>query len=86
MIMKNGSEHYSKYSSIILGDNCTPYLMEIAREKDVTVVLEHPLGFPENMADKVYFRDIDVYADNYEDFLFTMLKNHSTPWGGVAGI
>jgi hypothetical protein len=74
-----------KYSSLMLGDNCTKFLLEIAGDKDVTVVLEHPIRLPKDMTDTVYFSSIDIYVDNYSDFMHTMIQNHAKPWGGERG-
>ena len=33
------------FNASTCGDNCVPFLLEISREKDVTVYLEHPMNF-----------------------------------------
>lgn len=35
-------------SSVKFGDNCSPYLLEIAKLKDISIYIEHNLHFPED--------------------------------------
>ncbi len=32
-----------------MGDNCSKYILELAKEKDITITLHHMMIFPENM-------------------------------------
>jgi hypothetical protein len=73
-----------KYSSIIMGNNCTGFLLEIAREQDITLVIEHPIMLPKDTADTVFFPSVNKYVNNFHDFTETMLLNRSDPWGGTA--
>lgn len=41
-----------------MGDNCVPYLMEIARRKEVRIFLEHYMDIP-----KKYFEEGLIYHD-----------------------
>jgi hypothetical protein len=36
------------------GDNTLPYMIEIAREKDIYVALNHYFKFPKDMTDNIY--------------------------------
>lgn len=40
-------ERDNVYYGSTMGDNCIPFLMQIAGERDVTIVLEHYMDFPE---------------------------------------
>jgi hypothetical protein len=50
------------------------------------MVIEHPIGLPEDMKDKVYFKSLDMYVNTYADFTETILQYHAVPWGGFHGI
>ena len=41
-----------------MGDNCIPFLIRISEQKDVTIVLEHYMDFPEH-----YFEEGKVACD-----------------------
>ena len=56
----------------LMGDNCVPFLMEIAKKKDITMMIEHFMEIPDK-----YFKELkisvqgkpcdseDEYADRY---------------------
>ena len=46
------------FNGSLMGDNCIPFLMRIANEHDVTIVLEHYMDFPEK-----YFREGRIMID-----------------------
>jgi hypothetical protein len=71
-----------KYSSILYGDNCTKWLLEAATDRDITIVLEHFLGFPSGNDYKLYFEDIDEIAHGYRDYLHLAIARNTDPWGG----
>lgn len=52
-----------------LGDNCIPYLLEIASQKDVTIVLEHYMDFDEDMFDSnlICHNGVPLDQDSYDD-------------------
>jgi hypothetical protein len=82
LILAYNEPEKRKYSSLMFGDNCTGFILEAARDKNITVVIEHPLKLPEDMTDTVYFKELDKYVNTYDDYIHTMLRNHATPWGG----
>lgn len=51
-------EYYMFYGTM-LGNNCVPYLMEIARNKDISILLEHYMDIPTK-----YFNEGIVYVNN----------------------
>lgn len=60
----------------LLGDNCIPFLVEIAEQKDVILVLEHYLDFPEEVFSKNLLVDNngilytqDTYDDAYDEWV-----------------
>ena len=59
-----------------MGDNCIPFLLEIAEQKDVTLVLEHYMDFPEDSFSKGLLQDADgnlytqdIYDDAFSDWM-----------------
>ena len=59
-----------------MGDNVLPFVYEIARERDVTCVLEHPAKFSDEVLaegliciDGVIPKDFEEYSDMYYDAL-----------------
>ena len=57
-----------------MGDNCIPFLMEIAAHNDITIVLEHYMDFPGEYFEKKLVRingtvlTQDTYDDAYSDW------------------
>jgi hypothetical protein len=49
------------------GDNCVPYIMEIASRKDITLTLHHALRFPDNF--EAYLIEADKIIHCWEEFV-----------------
>jgi hypothetical protein len=70
------------YSSILYGDNCTKFLLEAGETKDITIIIEHALKFPEEGDYKLYFEDLDITTVGQRDYMETLLLKVKRPWGG----
>ena len=59
----------SIFNGSMMGDNCVPFIMDIARKKDFTMVLEHYMDFPPEAFDEklVTIKGIPVDQDGYDD-------------------
>lgn len=66
LMLCNMSESIKIYSSV-LGDNCTPILLEIAKYRDITVYLRHLLQFPEDKFIAYSLKQSRKYHD-YADY------------------
>ena len=64
----------SIFNGSMMGDNCIPFIMEIAENKDFTMVLEHYMDFPPEAFEKGLIEingqkvDQDGYDDAYSDW------------------
>lgn len=64
-----------------MGDNCLPFLIEIAQKKDVTIVLEHYADFEESAFQTGLIRsngvimDQDSYDDAFSDWSASTLED-----------
>ena len=58
-----------KLSISAMGDNCFPYLVELAKEKDITLYMRNFRNIYENTdLDKVHILNNDKIVDNLVDF------------------
>ena len=57
------------FNGSLMGDNCIPFLMRIAENHDVTIVLEHYMDFPEQYfrTGKIMMYDRLLDQDDYDD-------------------
>ena len=57
------------FNGSLMGDNCIPFLMRIAENHDVTIVLEHYVDFPEQYfrTGKIMMYDRLLDQDDYDD-------------------
>lgn len=71
LLIKFGPEHI--YYGSMMGDNCVPFLMEIAkeREKDTTILLEHFMDFPYEYEGMLKLNGEPISIDDYEDAVAT---------------
>lgn len=49
------------------GDNCIPYILKIAENKDITITLHHCMQFPDKL--NAYIIESDTYIGSMEDFI-----------------
>ena len=62
-----------------LGDNCAPWILKIAEDKDVTITLEHLLKFPENIHALILNDNTEV--NSFDEYLFSYIDNKNS-WCG----
>lgn len=69
----NDKENHIFYGSS-LGDNCLPFLIEMAKERDITIMLEHYADFPPEAFEEKVIRchgeilTQDTYDDSFSDW------------------
>jgi hypothetical protein len=71
-----------RYSSLIFGDNCTKWLLKAAEDRDITLVVEHPIVFPDKFEQGIYFKELDKTVYTFMDFFDTVTDNRPDEWGG----
>ncbi|MBQ4363134.1 MAG: DUF4869 domain-containing protein [Oscillospiraceae bacterium] len=57
------------FNASACGDNCARFILEIARDRDITINLRHVMDFRRKKF-KAHIINNDVYTDNYTDYLF----------------
>jgi hypothetical protein len=82
VIMAREQPGLRKYSSILFGDNCLRLLLEAAEDRDITIVFENWLTFPDDLDWKIYFVNIDKYVKTNEDFITVIFDHAPEHWGG----
>ena len=55
------------------GDNCARFILEIARDTDITINLRHVMDFRRKKF-RAHIVNNDVYVDNYRDYLLNAVK------------
>lgn len=62
-------EDGSIFNGSMMGNNCIPFLLRIAKQKDFTMVLEHYMDFPEDSFNLgcLYFDGRLLNQDSYDD-------------------
>lgn len=53
-----------KISGDRMGDNCYPYLFDIAEKKDIYICLSHPIPYRDGLRGKVINYDLDISTEN----------------------
>jgi hypothetical protein len=49
------------------GDNCVPYILEIASEKDAILTLHHSMAFPEGF--NAYLIESNKYIHSWREYI-----------------
>jgi hypothetical protein len=60
----NGDYFYGEQ----FGDNTLPYMLKIARNKDIYVALDHYFKFPKDMTDEIYIDNTNEIVKGYDGF------------------
>lgn len=66
------------FRSSYFGDNCSKWILDISKDKDIFIDINHFLGFPEFNDDdgyKLYFKKTDTIITNRIDYLRYMIMN-----------
>lgn len=66
------------FRSSYFGDNCSKWILDISKDKDIFIDINHFLGFPEFNDDdgyKLYFKKTDTTITNRIDYLRYMIMN-----------
>lgn len=50
-----------------MGDNCIPFLIEIGKQKDITIMLEHFMDLPDNAEEALLLDGKKATIDDYEE-------------------
>lgn len=54
------------------GDNCAPFIVELAKKEDITIVLHHLMEFPEDMT--AFIVDTNKRVSNFDEFIDEYIK------------
>lgn len=65
-IKHNPSQYFN---GSLMGDNCVPFLLEIARETDVHIMLEHLMDIPEDVFNVEHLVRVDGDDVDYEEYI-----------------
>jgi hypothetical protein len=57
------------YCGEYFGDNALPFILEIARTKDVYMTLAHYFDFPKDMDDKIFIDNTNEIVEGYQGYL-----------------
>lgn len=73
------------YYGSALGNNCVPFLMEIAKEQektgmgDITLLLEHFMDIPDCYEGMIKLNGIPATLDEYDDAIVTWCEHRDNP-------
>lgn len=70
------------FNGSMMGDNCIPFLMEISRNCDVTIVLEHYMDFPEDCFKngEIMMDGMLLGQDEYDDAFSSWCSGGEAHW------
>lgn len=71
LLMKNKPDMIFNASKC--GDNCAKFILEIARDRDITINLRHVMDFKAKNF-RAHIVNNDVYVDNYRDYLLNAVS------------
>jgi hypothetical protein len=53
----------------LIGDNAAPYILEIARTKDIYMTIVNHFKFPKDMTDKIYVENTKTIVTGYDGYM-----------------